>query len=138
MSSIEQINNVLSIIGSVVKPEPIDDNSMLIEVLRLASAMGQPDVAEVYSPPRIVPEGTKNCLKPVFSLDLTVNRPDGNPWTSSIKRHRDEVVQLVLELEPCMIIGSPPCTLFSILQNGHRHRLHINLGLTLYELQRRG
>ena len=111
-----------------------------------------PDICEVYSPPRIVPEGVKLGLKPGFSLDFTVLRPDGNPWNFSIKRHRDEAVQMVLELEPYMLIGSPPCTMFSILQNGNKHRhtpeawkqmmakaeIHLNFCLTLYELQRRG
>ena len=71
--------------------------------------------------------------------------------TFSRKRHRDEVVQKVLDEEPFMLVGSPPCTMFSILQNGNRHRhtpaawaemmkkaeVHIQFCITLYEIQRR-
>ena len=81
-----------------------------------------PDVCEVYSPPRIVPEATELGLKPGLSLDIRVDRSDGQPWNFSLKEHRDEVVERVLSEEPMMIIGSPPWTMFSILQNGNRWR----------------
>ena len=110
------------------------------------------DVCEIYSPPRIVPEAEKPGLTPGFSLDLTVNRSEGYPFNFSIKRHRDEAVQMVLDYKPYFHIGNPPCTMFRILQNGNRWRhtpeawtlmigeaeVHMNLCLQLYEWQRRG
>ena len=85
-------------------------------------AEDRPDVCEVYSPPRIVEEATKLGLRPGFSLDLTVNRDDGTPWDFNIRRHRDEVVKRVIAEEPFCLIGSPPCTMFSCLQNGNKWR----------------
>ena len=67
------------------------------------------------------------------------------------QRHRDEATRMVVTEEPFFLIGSPPCTMFSVLQNGNRHRfterdwqkklddaeVHIKFCLTLYEIQRR-
>ena len=111
----------------------------------------KPDVSEVYSPPRIVAEAARQGLKPGFSLDLTVQREDGDQWDFSRKRHRDEATRMVVQDEPYCLIGSPPCTMFSVLQNGNRWRftesdwnrklaeaeVHIEFCLTLYEIQRR-
>ena len=82
----------------------------------------KPDIAEVYSPPRITTEAAKAGLSAGFALDLTVRRPDGKHWDFSIKSMRDDATKLVLEREPFMLICSPPCTMFSILQNGNRGR----------------
>lgn len=75
----------------------------------------KPDVSEVYSPPRIVAEAARQGLKPGFSLDLTVQREDGDQWDFSRKRHRDEATRMVVQDEPHCLIGSPPCTMFSVL-----------------------
>ena len=82
----------------------------------------RPDVSEVYSPPRITAEAAKMGMKPGFSLDLTVTRSDGEAWDFTRKRHRDEATRMVVESEPFGLIGTPACTIFSILQNGNRHR----------------
>ena len=58
---------------------------------------------------------------------------------------------MVVQDEPYCLIGSPPCTMFSILQNGNKWRhtekdwqrkldeaeVHIKFCLSLYEIQRR-
>ena len=112
---------------------------------------GKSDVCEVYSPPRIVEEAARQGMRPGFSLDLTVQRKDEDAWDFSRKRHRDEATRMVVEDEPFCLIGSPPCTMFSILQNGNKWRftkrywdkklqdaeVPIHFCLTLYEIQRR-
>ena len=40
----------------------------------------KPDIAEIYSPPRITEEANKRGLKGGFALDLTVRRKDGKAW----------------------------------------------------------
>ena len=84
--------------------------------------IGGPDVAEIYSPPRIVQEaglrsygGVK--LKPGWSLDLTCNDPEtGNPWDLSDGKVRTKVMGLIREGRPYMLICSPMCTAFSQIQ----------------------
>ena len=111
----------------------------------------KPDISEVYSPPRITKEADKRGLKGGFALDLTVRRKDGKMWDFSKRIMRDEATKMVLEQQPFMLISSPPCTMFSILQNGNRGRftkahweeklanakVHIDFSLKLFELQRR-
>ena len=84
------------------------------------------DVVEVFSPPRIAQEaavrsynGTR--LKPGWSLDLTRNDPmTGEPWNLSDKKVQARVRALVRGCAPLFLIGSPPCTAFSSMQNASR------------------
>ena len=86
------------------------------------------DIVEIFSPPRIAQEsslkaytGTK--LKPGWSLDLTRNDPKtGEPWDLSDKEVQSRVRKLVRECKPLFLIGSPPCTAFSSMQNANRAR----------------
>ena len=116
------------------------------------------DVSEIFSPPRIAQEagireygGTR--LKPGWSLDLTRNDPKtGEPWDLSDKKVQSRIVKLVAEGRPLFIIGSPPCTAFSIIQNINKERRdekkvqkeleeakeHIRFSIKLYRMQLEG
>ena len=79
------------------------------------------DICEVYSPPRIT-EACINKVRPGWALDLTVKRADGRAWDFSDQAMRNEATRMVVQDKPFCLIGSPPCTMFSVLQNGNRHR----------------
>ena len=57
-------------------------------------------------------------LSPGHSLDST------NGWDFTVEAHRKKAWNLVKQTKPYMLIGSPPCTMFSMLQelNKHMHR----------------
>ena len=80
-----------------------------------------PDVVEVFSQPRVAYEASLNkycgrTIRPGWSLDLTVPDPvDGKPWDLSNAAKVKPLWQLVRDGKPYTIIGSPPCTVFSIL-----------------------
>ena len=109
-----------------------------------------PDVVEVFSQPRICQEASGRGLTPGWSLDLTMKDPaTGRRWDLSDKRTQDRVRRLVRETEPYCIIGSPPCTPFSQLQELSRAKRdpkvmkkeledakgHIRLCMELYRMQ---
>ena len=116
------------------------------------------DVAEVYSQPRIVQEAAMRtyggtALKPGWSLDLTLNKPfTGKPWDLGKREVRARVRGLVRESKPFVLIGSPPCTMFSGLQNLSKAKRnekefnlkmeiankHIKFCLELYKMQMEG
>ena len=115
----------------------------------------QPGVAEIYSQPRICQEAATQrfgdvILRPGWSLDLTTKDPEtGKPWDLSDKEIQRKVKKLVRDTEPFCIVGSPPCTAFSPLQELGRARrdprimdqefraarAHINFCLEVYEMQ---
>ena len=68
------------------------------------------DVTEVYSPERV----TRACLKmglwPGSSMDLT------NGWDFSKSEDRLRAWRQIKSENPYLLIGSPPCTMFSVLQ----------------------
>ena len=76
------------------------------------------DVSEFYSPPRVTAYASRLGLSPGFALDLTVIDPDdGKPWDFDTKEKRDKAFAKVKEEKPKLLIGSPMCTPFSLLQN---------------------
>ena len=97
-----------------------------IEVtLKKAAAMFErrgPDVCEVFSQPRVCHEAEgmdkeTDVLTPGWSLDLTTVDPlNGRPWDLSVPTVQSRVRKLVRDTRPFCIVGSPPCTAFSPLQ----------------------
>ena len=77
------------------------------------------DVVELYSPPRIAQEtairkygGT--VLTSGCSFDLTMRDPETNaPWDLSKRIVQYWVRKMVIGSKPLVLVGSPPCTLFS-------------------------
>ena len=70
-----------------------------------------------FSPPRVSKEAKSHGLKEGFALDLITG------WDFNKKSHRDEAIRRVREEEPTIVIGSPPCTMFSILMNLNKNRM---------------
>ena len=56
------------------------------------------------------------------AFDLRTCKPDGSPWNLSIGADRRLARQIVEETKPTWIIGSPPCTFFSVWNQGINHR----------------
>ena len=114
-----------------------------------------PDVTEIFSQPRICQEASGRdfhgvTLRPGWSLDLTMEDPmTGERWDLSKPEVRNRVRNLVRTTKPYFIIGSPPCTAFSPLQeisrakrdpSAMRRQLreaksHIRFCIELYKMQ---
>ena len=69
------------------------------------------DIMEIYSPERINQICVKFGLLPGSSLDLTTG------WDLSRRDDQEAAWQKMVDDEPGVLIGSPPCTRFSMLQN---------------------
>ena len=88
----------------------------LEEKYALLLQLGSVGVAEVYSPPRVTAKASSFGIRPGFALDLTVLDEDGEAWDFSIPAKREKARKLVVETQPFLLVGSPPCTPFSRLQ----------------------
>ncbi len=113
------------------------------------------DIAEVFSPPRVAQEAVMSSydgarLTPGWSLDLTREDPmTGQPWDLGKKEVRQRVRGLVRDTKPFLLIGSPPCTMFSSLQSLSKRQRdeekyqkalraakeHVKFCLELYDMQ---
>ena len=71
---------------------------------------GRHDVAEYYSPPRVLPIARAKGRSGSLSLDLNVG------WDFRSKHLRDLSLRLLTVLQIKLLILSPPCTIFSELQ----------------------
>ena len=93
-------------------------------------------VAEVYSAPRV----TKTLklmpsmgLVPGFALDLSGEDENGESLDFTRAEMRAKARALVLEEQPFLLIGSPPCTAFSTWQALNA----VRLGWTAQDSRRR-
>ena len=79
--------------------------------------------SEIYSSPRIAPHAVKAGFPPGWSLDLTVNDEHGQPWDFSKHECSEKARQLIRESRPMLLVGSPMCTWFRVLQNLNKPRM---------------
>ncbi len=58
------------------------------------------DVAEIYSPPRVVKRAQEIGLKPGWGLDLTTKDTDGRPWDFSKKEAKERAIMKIRKDKP--------------------------------------
>ena len=136
------------------EPDDIRIELTMKGALKMYNEFG-PDVVEVYSQPRVTQaaaEFDKDGMKlsPGWSLDFTRADPQtGEAWDLSRPDVQSRVIKLVERTQPLFIIGSPPCTAFSPLQNLSKHkrdpsvvraeldagRIHLEFCAKLYDIQ---
>ena len=74
---------------------------------------GYSDLAEIFSPPRIVTIAKKNGLAARWSFDRLVEKEAGVPWDLTRRAHQMEILRIIEDEKPQLVIGSPPCSHFS-------------------------
>ena len=96
------------------KARRVDDEMMdsMNEIDRriMASVILGVDITEVFSPERVAEVAKRYGLVAGSSFDLT------NGWDFNVKEHREECWRRIKKECPYLLIGSPPCTYFSMLQ----------------------
>ena len=82
-------------------------------------------------------------------MDLTVTDDQGQPWDFSKHECREKARQLIHKTKPLLLVGSPMCTWFSLLQNLNKKHMspedwnkgyrkateHIKFVFELYDIQ---
>ena len=119
----EAIHEPTSMIESLVNaPGPTDEVS---KMRHWALAMGFSDenvkrVVELFSPPRVnaALSRKKGCLIPGHSFDLIRDPTTGESWDLLRASDRRKCWQILEEQRPWLVIGSPPCTYFSVINQG--------------------
>jgi site-specific DNA-cytosine methylase len=76
------------------------------------------DTAEIFSPARTSRRANERGLRGGFSLDLNfVDKVTGRKWDLSNPADQEKCKRLIARTKPRVLTVSPPCTLFSLLQN---------------------
>ena len=140
--------------AGITRAKELDDMPDIMSVhVGPAFALGpQGSIAEIYSPPRIVPHAERKGFAPGWSLDLTTTDESGMPWDFSRHECREKARRMIRETRPLLLVGSPMCTWFSIIQNLNRGKVdpvvwekgykqaveHLKFVFELYDMQVRG
>ena len=100
-------------------PDPVDD-LMVLHAIGYESDM---DVSEMFSPPRITPFASRAGLKAGWSMDIASRDPwSGVSWDLGDRQVQAKALRLIAQHKPNFLILSPPCTMFSNLQNLNRSK----------------
>ena len=75
-------------------------------------------VMEVFSQPRVVPAAAERGLLAVHSLDKD-SRPS---WDCNLQSDRERAAALIDSCKPYLLVLSPECRMYSIMQNLNLHR----------------
>ena len=81
-----------------------------------------PSVVELFSPPRVTGYREGRGLSNGVALDLRTQDESGRPWDLSDGATRARAQNLIDVLDPDLLIGSPPCDPFSVLQSLNKDR----------------
>lgn len=75
------------------------------------------EVAEVYSPPRVIAMAKRMGMKAGWASDVTTKDQDVRAWDFNQLEMRNRAVRKLLRDEPTLFIGSQMCTAFSKFSN---------------------
>ena len=109
-------------------------------------------VVELYSLERVNKVAKECGMKTGWSMDITTQDEDGRTWDFNIPEMRNRVARRVLTDKPLLLIGSPMCTVHSVMnQINHAKmapdasqarfeyaRKHLKFATSLYQLQVQG
>ncbi len=91
--------------------------------LQCAVRIGPTAVAELFSPPRvskILPSvGGDLVAGSTFDLHADIN---GVKWNFEQPLDRKRAWERIRAEEPYLVVGSPPCTMFSSMQNMNKNK----------------
>ena len=95
-------------------------------VNKIVGNAGATTFMEMYGQGTIVSEANRtrrslNC-EGLRAFDLRTNKPDGCPWNFNKSEDRKLARQMIADDDPEWIIGSPPCTAFSIWNRQMNYR----------------
>ncbi len=116
---VDDDTDMLSICNSI-KESAEADVEELCETLRQMGMLSvkKNDVSEICSRLRVTAYATSLGLSPGFALDLAVVDPDdGMPWDFDVPSKCNKALEKVRAEKPKLLIGSPMCTAFGLLQN---------------------
>ena len=95
------------------------------------------EVCEIFSPPRTCQRARELGRKGGWSLDIKVEDPiTRQKWDLSDKRVVARVKEMIRKDSPQLLVASPPCTLFSQLQNlsGGPEPVALQKAIVLFEV----
>ena len=101
--TIENISRKLEVYNNMDSLTPEDRRVVSLVVMGV-------DVTDLFLPEQVASAAAKFGLRPGSSFDLA------NGWDFCKPEHRAKAFEQIRREKPFCIIGSPPCTKFSLLQ----------------------
>ena len=84
---------------------------------------GRVEVAEVYIPPRMTEMVRQLGMEGNVAMELITTDENGEPWDLRKQKMQEKAIRFLNETKPAVLILSPPCTMFSAMQNINIHKM---------------
>ena len=91
--------------------------SIQLDITMMSMLFDKMEMVEVCGPPSVAEMVRKMGLKVGWSLDMTTHGFDGKRWDFNNTEMRNRAARKVLRDEPLLLIGSPMCTVFSVMND---------------------
>ena len=110
------VRKAIHVVQQEMKETTNDIRSQLNQTM-LKELMASMGVAESYSPPRTAKMAASMGPTAGWSMDTGTHDEDGRIWDVNIPEMRNKVARRVLRDKSLLLIGSPTCTVHSVM--GH-------------------
>ena len=94
----------------------------MVTPVKGVTATKETEITEMHSPPGVNGVAHEYVIAPGDTLDLTTTNPHGAAWDFSKPEMREEAWQRIAHERPTLVVGSPPCTMFSNIHALNWHR----------------
>ena len=91
--------------------------------VKAAYSFSSPVLVELFSPPRLTDYAQRRALGQGLALDLTTCDDKGVAWDFNVKERKDSASKLIESMSPDLLLGCPPCRMYSLLQYLNQHRI---------------
>ncbi len=81
------------------------------------------DICEIYSPPAVTKEAANQGLRAGWALDLKTCDNKGRVWDFTADGVKCRSLKLLAMTKRGLLVGSPPCTMFSPMQATNRKKM---------------
>ncbi|CAK9054829.1 Retrovirus-related Pol polyprotein from transposon RE2 (Retro element 2) (AtRE2) [Includes: Protease RE2 [Durusdinium trenchii] len=91
--------------------------------VKAAYSFSSPVLVELFSPPRLTDYAQRRALGQGLALDLTTCDDQGVAWDFNVKERKDSASELIENVSPDLLLGCPPCRMYSLLQYLNQYRI---------------
>ena len=120
----DTVNAHVSLSMRTTRPTSTPCREQILHLNQLSKPFARRTISEIYSRPRVTTLSEKFGFARGVALDLSVLDPEDDlPWDFTLKHNRERALKLLGDERPYLLILSPMCKAFSVINNLNKERM---------------